>query len=393
MIDWQPQWNRRRFLRWAGATAVSALTFPLSPYLAALAPQATRLEKWPPNSSTLVEWRYLAGRITTPSEDFGFILSASFIRLPGGVRQELLVQRQNLAQDGTAAGAFAGKTYSGTLAYDAATASYLFVDETAVSTLAWRWDEAQQQYTLSVATPELTLTDLVLRPVGALIAEGGDGQIPVGRAQGVAVVSNYDADWVTIWQNGAALGAGRLDMQGLRPDFPQQRPQRVVPGGYDHSWFVVAGEWADGTAVWLSTWRIEDPISGPYWVATVATGSGNRWQIVASLTEAHSPIPLQVTEIAWQPLPPSLASDQKAATGWRIIAPNNTFDLTIHTPPGQYTLSPRGGDVLGQPFMVEAVGTKASGTVLGKELTAVHLAVAESTHEFYTTMLPLVVRE
>lgn len=389
MTDWQPQGNRRWFLRLAGITAVSALTLPFAPYLAAFTPQATRLEKWPPNSGTIIEWRYLAGRITNDSEDFGFVVSVSFIRLPGSVRQELLVQRQDFAGDG----AFVGQSYGGTLAYDAATASYTFVDETAVSTLNWRWDEAQQQYTLSLSTPELTLTDLTLRPQGALIAEGGDGQISVGRAQGVPVASNYDADWVAIRQNGANVGVGRLDMQGLRPDFLRQQPQDVEPGGYDHSWFAVAGALADGTAVWLSAWRIEDDISGPYWAATVATGSSSSWQIAASLTETNSATPLRVTELAWQPLPDALATDQRAATGWRIVAPNNTFDLTIHTPSGQFTLSPRGADVLGQPFMVEAVGMEASGTVLGRQLTAVHLAVAESTHEFYTTMLPLVVRD
>lgn len=387
MMAWQPTWSRRTFLRWAGTTAVSALSLPLIPRLAAFSPQAARLEKWPPNSSTLVEWRYLAGRITTASEDLGFVLSISFIRLPGSVRQELLVQRQDLA----AGGVFVGQTYGGALTYDGATAGYTFVDETAVCTLNWRWDEGQQQYTLSLTSPELTLTNLALQPQGELIAEGGDGQISVGRAQGVPVVSNYDADWVTIWQGGSEVGVARLDMQGLRPDFLRQQ-QTVEPGGYDHSWFALAGELADGTAVWLSTWRIEEDISGPYWVTTVATGSGASWQIAASLTESSSATPLHVRELAWQPLPDA-SSDQRAATAWHIVAPNNTFDLTLLTPPGQFTLSPRGADVLGQPFMVEAVGTNASGTVLGQPLTRVKLVVAESTHEFYTEMLPLVVRK
>ena len=390
-MAWHPTWSRRTFLRWAGTTAVSALSLPLIPHLAAFSPQAARLEKWPPNSNVIIEWRYLAGRITTASEDIGFVISISFIRLPGGVRQELLVQRQDLAGDG----AFVGSTYGGTLTYDAATAGYTFVDETAVSALNWHWDESQQQYMLSLSSPELTLTNLTLRPQGDLIAEGGDGQISVGRAQGVPIASNYDADWVTIWQGGSEVGVARLDMQGLRPGFLRQQPnavQDVEPGGYDHSWFALAGELVNGTAVWLSTWRIEDDVSGPYWVATVATGSGASWQIAASLTESSSATPLQVRELAWQPLPDA-SSDQRAATAWHIIAPNNTFDLTLRTPPGQFTLSPRGADVLGQPFMVEAVGTSASGTVLGQPLTNVKLVVAESTHEFYTEMLPLVVKK
>ncbi|MEM7118616.1 MAG: twin-arginine translocation signal domain-containing protein [Chloroflexota bacterium] len=393
--------SRRQFLQALGVTGLTAVSTTLLPPLFALTPQNTRLEKWIPNSANLIEWRYLAGRITDATQDFGFILSVSFIRLPGDSRQELLVQRQDLAGSGN----FVGNTYSGTLSYDAASATYTFVDETAVSAVTWTWDEALQQYRLTANTPELVLTDLVLQPQGALIPEGGDGDINVGRAQGIPVVSNYDADWVLISQDGVEKGVGRLDMQGLRPSFlrkfdlGQAEPdkasraasQDVEPGGYDHDWFAVAAELVDGTAVWISAWRIEDDISGPYWTTTIATGSGQNWAIATSLTETSTTDALVVTEQAWQPLPPSTGVEHlRVGRVWRIQAPNNVLDITVGVIAGQLTISPRHAGLLGQAFMVEAVGTEASGTVNGVAIASTKLAVAESTHEFYTSYIPII---
>lgn len=397
--------NRRQFIHAIGAATLAAVASHTIPGIAGLSAQTVRLDKWQPNLSNLIEWRYLAGRLTDATQDFGFILSVSFIRLPGSERQELLVQRQ----DFSGSGVFVGNTYSGTLSYNAATSTYTFLDETAVASVTWAWDETAQQYQITANTPELTLDGLVLQPQGTLIPEGGDGLINVGRAQGIPVISNYDADWVAISQNGLEKGVGRLDMQGLRPSFLQkfdlsnqfngpdiQNTNRrdVEPSGYDHDWFAVAAELADGTAVWISTWRIEDDISGPYWTTTIATGSGQSWQIATSLTEENSQTPLNVVEQAYQPLPPSTGAEHlRVGRVWRIQAPNNALDITVGVISGQLTISPRHAGLLGQAFMVEAVGTEASGTVNGVPIVSTKLAVAESTHEFYLNYLPVMQKQ
>ncbi len=394
--------NRRRFLQAMGASLLTAVATQTIPHLSALNPQAARLEKWKPNTSNLIEWRYLAGRLTDGEQDYGFILSATYIRNPfGSTQHELLVQRQDFA----GSGAFVSNNYSGALSYDATSATYTFVDETAVANVTWTLDETLQQYRLTVNTPELTLTNLVLQPQGDLIPEGGDGEINAGRAQGIPVVSNYDADWVVISQDSLEKGVGRLDMQGLRPNLLQNfnpvhgqdiqpvEARDVEPGGYDHDWFAVAAELVDGTAVWISAWRIEDDITGPYWTTTIATGSGQSWQIETSLTETSGLEPLHVTEQALQPLPPLTDAEHlRVGHVWRIQAPNNVLDITVDTIPGQITTSPRHAALLGQEFMVEAVGTQVSGSVNGVAIASTKLAVVESTHEFYTNYIPVVTK-
>ena len=357
-----------------------------------------RTSKWRPNSKSnlVVEWRYLAGRIIDGAQDYGVIVALTDVKFPTPA-QELLVERQDLI-GGTAP---VSKAYTGSLTYDNGSATYTFQANQGQASATWQLDAASQVYHLSVATPELSLPNVVLRPRGDLIPEGGDGVIGVGQVLGFQIGSDYYADWASIEIGGQPRGVARIDMQGLYPLLQGAAAGHLRDGpaqastDYDHHWFAVAGQ-AGGQPVYVSAWRIE-AASGPFWDVTIARISGAGWT-VASTTEQSTAIqPLAVRELTWQPLPPSAGlGAMQAGAAWRITAgvrqPGDLIDLEIAVPPGQFASSARFGALGGLSWMEEAVGKQASGTVQGQPLSGVTLAVAESTAEFSVGYLPLVRR-
>ncbi|MBK9711935.1 MAG: hypothetical protein IPO81_11530 [Kouleothrix sp.] len=392
--------KRRAFLSLAGGLALGA-ALPLSlPRRGAFAATADRLSKWQPNTShgpfLAIEWRYIAGKVADPAGDYGFIVAISDIKYPSASK-ELLVEWQDLS------GSQAPKigSYSGTLAYNSAGGTYTFQDAPHQASVTWRWDNTNQVYNLSVASPELTLTNLVLRPQGPLILEGGDGTLDLGDALGFPVGSDYYADWTTIEIGGQARGVARVDMQGLYPAATPVAPLLAQPDpDYDHHWFAVAGQLGT-TPVWISAWRIEAQ-PAPFWDVTIAVSgaSSAAWQSVLSKTEADALVePLSVRVLDWQPLPASagpLLSQLRTGQAWRITAgvaaPGDLIDLTIAVPPGQFAAGARLGATGVLPWMEEAVGAVASGTVQGQALSGVRLVVAETTAEFNQVNVPLVLR-
>ncbi|HMQ30670.1 MAG TPA: hypothetical protein PKD53_08060, partial [Chloroflexaceae bacterium] len=231
--------RRRQFLGLMAALAAAGAAAPVALRHARAA--ADRLTWWDPappqtglDDYVALEWRYLAGRITTATEDFGFVVSLADYNplvLPGlpvspvnWNYQELLVMRQDFRGDGAhTTRTYRGGITGGGLSYDAATATYSFVaDGNPAVTASWRLDSATQTYTLSVATPELTLSNLLLTPVGQLIPEGGTGAISSGQivVNGVPVTVNseYYADWVAISGGGQELGHARLGRQTPNPN-------------------------------------------------------------------------------------------------------------------------------------------------------------------------------
>lgn len=376
-----PPISRRTFLGLSGGVLLHYLT---RAWFSSATLAADRLTQWAPKSPiNAVEWRYVAGRVTAGDEDYGFVVSLSTYHIFDTF--QLLVQRQNFKDDL----AFAEKVYEdGTLSYDSTTATYTFEVGQAPNTeilASWQWDETEGVYKLMMMTPELTLTDVVLRPQGTLIAEGGDGDIQVG-INGLQVGSDYHADWTKIEIGGAERGIARVDMQGLRlissDDSTDQEQE------YDHHWFAIAATLASGKTVWVSAWRIEY-FDSPFWGVTIVSGSDQNWQIEQTLTEESGETPLQVEILAWQPTP--VVTDS-SVTGrrWRVVAPNNILDVEISVPAGQFIGGTPFSGIGGPSQMQEAVGTEASGTVMGETITAVSLVVAESTAEFYRTFLPTV---
>lgn len=408
--------DRRAFLELSGISVIWYLTKGLFSRRRREKATADRLVEWPPNLDDLVEWRYAAGRIVDGGQDFGFLLSISYIRFPGAASQKLLVQRQNFAPDQ----AFAGNTYTGELTYDPALATYTFLDEADQELARWQWDQVAQIYKLTVTTVELTLENIVLRPQGDLIPEGGDGEIRAGRVGSILIDSDYHADWTAVEINGDAKGTARVDMQGLRPALIFSRllrksKQRSEQWNYgrlagpkivstekvgltsetwdpDHRWFAIAAELEDGASVWISAWRIED-LEGPLWALTIARGSGTSWQVVLSLTEESSHNPLQVSTLAWQDVPPQPGSSQitqRAGSKWRLTAPDDALNLEISVPPGQFAISGMLAGLGGQTWMGEAVGIDVTGSVLGTPIRSVKVALAESTVEFQPIFMPAV---
>src|SRR5262249_38567398 len=154
----------------------------------------------------------------------------------------LLVERQ----DFTGSKAFAAKSYAGTRAYNSATGTYTFQAAQSQVSATWQWGDAARIYRLTITSPELNLLNVVLRPQGALIPEGGDGAIGVGEVMGVQLNSDYYADWTQIEIGGAAEGFARLDMQGLYPAttytsslrFGVLRRPAQASADYDHHWFA-----------------------------------------------------------------------------------------------------------------------------------------------------------
>jgi hypothetical protein len=382
--------NRRTFLGTAGNAAAWTVTCLAFPRLRAVAAAPIdRKSKWAPNATDVVQWRYLAGRITDSGADFGFIVSVSDVKFPNKV-QELLVERQ----DFTGNKAFAAHSYSGTLTYNGTSGTYTFQASQGPASATWQWDDGARMYLLSVTSPELTLSNVVLRPQGDLIPEGGSGTIGVGTVLGFSVASDYHSDWVAIEIGGVPKGVARLDMQGLYPAPLAAVAPAQAGADYDHHWFAIAGETA-GTPVWISAWRIETQ-NGPLWDVTIAQGSSPNWN-VSSTTEQNTVVaPPDVCVLAWQPLEsvdPTL-SDLKTGQRWRITAgknqPGDLIDLDIAVPPGQFASGARLGATGELSWLEEGVGsTTATGTVLGKPLSNVRLVVAETTAEFYLQQLPL----
>jgi hypothetical protein len=391
--------NRRTFLALAGIAAAGAITgVPRARF--ALAAPIDRTSQWSPNANQrpflAVEWRYVAGRIADDTSDFGFIVALSDTKIPLGSRtQELLVERQNFSGDK----AFAGRPYTGTLTYDNDSATYSFQDSQNQASATWQLDAGAQVYRLSVNSPELSLQNVVLRPVGDLIPEGGDGSITIAPILGRPIGSDYYADWAAVEVGGVAKGYARVDIQGLYLVSAAQNSRvlaAATSADYDHHWFAVAGQ-IDNEPVWISAWRMEAP-DGPRWDVTIARGAGENWQVAWTTEQSGAAFPLSVWPLAWQSLPSSAAaaSGQRTGSAWRLSAgasqPGDLIDLEIAVPPGQFATSARLGLIQGLDWMEEGVGTIATGTVLGQPLGGVTLAVAETTAEFAIQQLPLVQR-
>jgi hypothetical protein len=401
--------RRRTFLGLMGALAAAGAG--ASAARRSLAAAADRLTWWDP--ATLVfadgqfvalEWRYLAGRVAAGDDDFGFVVSLSDYNPFPGIsttsRNELLVMRQQFG----GAGAHATNTYPGTLSYDAGTTTYSFVaTANPAITATWRLDAQMGRYTLSVASPELLLDNLLITPVGGLIPEGGAGVVSSGvfRLNNlvVDVASDYYADWAVLSSGGGPVGVGRLDMQTLRPNLSSG----PAPTGFSHHWFAAAATLADDTPAWVSGWQI---VTGPSaaWGVTVATGSGPGWDVssVGSDSGFVGAQPLEVTILEFQPIP-TLTPPQRTGRRWRLRAgqgaAGDLIDLELAVQPGQFIKGARVSEAT-SITMQEAVGTGATGTVGGKVITTSSLAILESTYgepdetpdDRLRTYLPLVVR-
>lgn len=378
--------QRRTFLGLVGALAAGGLAAQRA-LIAHAAP--TRLEWWEPAAGgklppdfVALEWRYLAGRITRGAEDFGFVVSlADYNPLPPFInvsRAELLVMREDL----TGAQPHATRTYDGTLAYDAATATYSFsISGNPAVSASWRLDTATQRYSLSVASPELTLSELLITPQGELIPEGGTGIVSSGSFSynGVPVValSDYYADWATLSSGGSELGLGRLDMQTLRPNFSGSGS-----AGFSHHWFALAVTLEDDTPAWVSGWQILAG-SSIAWGVTVATGRGASWQVasIGSDSGFSGRQPLAISILDYQAIP-GAPTPQITGKRWRMragqVADSDTLDVEIAVPPGQFIEGAR-ISVATDIRMQEAVGTSVRGLVGGKAIKAATLAIVEST--------------
>lgn len=372
--------HRRTFFSLAGAALASYAGRRW--FVAGRAQAATwsRAQAWAPNPNVLFEWRYIAGHITSGPDDYGFIVSLSRPAPLSGRAPELLVMRKD------AAGAFSSTTYPGTLSYDPGTATYTFAGTGSAASAVARFDG--QAYHLSLTSPALTLADLVLRPRDPIIPEGGDGQIEAGDLLGFALDSDYYADWAVAQLGGNSVGVARVDMQGLRP----KSTAPVPTGDYDHHWFALAGTQntpGGPRPVWVSAWRIVS--GGTFWNVTIAAGGG----AAVSYTEASSvSAPLAVAETAWQAVP-TLTSGWNRFTGagWHLTAgasaPGDLLDLQVAVPAGQFASGGRAFSDGAVPFLEEAIGFNATGTVLGLPLSSVQLVVAETTVEFGNSFLPV----
>jgi hypothetical protein len=376
------------------ATLIVAATLQRSPAFAAI----DRTSKWKPSAQSLlaIEWRYVAGRIADTNTDYGFVVALMDMNFPQQTH-ELLVERQDLRSGG----AFLTNSYTGTLDYDATSATYTFQAALSPVSAVWQWDDPAQLYWLTIMSPELTLVNIVLRPQGNLIPEGGDGTIGVGKVNAVQVGSDYYADWAVVEIADVPKGFARIDMQGLYPALTalgvagRSAAPTQAQADYDHHWFAIAGQLA-GQPVWISAWRIEGA-GGPLWDVTIARASGVDWQVASTTEQSAAVAPLTVYPVAYQPLPASAGpafSAARTGTRWRLSAgvakPGDLIDLEIVVPPGQFPDGARFGLAAGLSWVEEAVGVTATGTVGGQVLSDVTLAVAESTAEFYVEYLPLV---
>jgi hypothetical protein len=384
--------RRRTFLGLLGALAAGGAlgATRVAPAYAA----ADRLTWWRPavqptnptgGQFVALEWRYLAGRITAGDDDFGFVVSIADGNpppfLPGDPipdSNRLLVMRQSF----TGGQAHATATYAGRLSYDIPTATYTFVGDNSAVTASWRLDTAAQRYALSVSSPELSLSNLQLAPIGAFFPEGGTGDIATGAftAEGLPFFSDsdYHADWVALSLAGSPVGVGRLDMQTIRPRLqltPLSRP-------FSHHWFALAATLEDGTDAYVSGWQI---LSGrpTAWAATVATGAGASWQVSSLSSEAGfgGAQPTEVAILAYQPVP-MVGGQQRTGQRWRFQAGRaalaDTLDLDLAVLPGQFIQEGRITQATRAP-MQEAVANSAAGRINGRRITSTRLSVVEST--------------
>lgn len=344
------------------------------------APPPTFIATPPFISGVVLEWRYLSGRIQSGDQDFGFVCSiVDYREVPSiqEARQELIVMREDFTT-----GVHTTTTYEGTLSYTAATSTYTFsvAGNPAVAATFRLNTAAPQSYSVSVSSPELTLSDLTLTPVGELIAEGGDGDISSGSLGNSSVRSDYYADWLTISEAGAPVGFARLDMQTIRPE----TFGGGGIGGFSHHWFALAGTLQDDTPFWASAWEI---ISGntTVYALTLATGSSatGTWQVRSFTEEAPAEAsPLSVQIIDWQEQP-GTQTGLRTGSRWRLrlgeSAPDDRLDVTLAVPEGQFIRGTRIGSTATTP-MQEAVGTEADGSVLGQPIKTIHFITAESTY-------------
>lgn len=391
--------HRRQFLATLAAFATGAAPGARPAHAA-----DTRDQWWDPTPGlnllspsfpfTAVEWRYLAGRVVEGAQDYGFVVSIADYKFPLNGPPfdnppQFLVMRQDFVS-----GAHVSRVYPATFAYDAATATYTFIASSdAAIKVTWRLDTAAQTYALSVTSPELTLSGLTLAPLGQLIAEAGTGRITTGRINAVDVLSDYHADWVEIRRGATRLGYGRLDMQTVDP--------AIVPtalsAAFTHHWFALAADTAAGP-VWVSAWRLTSEVTT--WVATLARGSGAGWSVTSySEQTAGFAHPVAVTTLDWQRQPvPQGRPARRTGLAWRVTAgqnaPGDLLDLTFSVPPGQFVTGARVASGLVEAFdMQEAVTRTATGTVGGKPISNLRLAVAESSTSLDArTFLPTVAR-
>ncbi len=382
--------NRRQFLALSGGAALWQLIqgHP-SEWLATSMSKAsnTRTTQWPPQADW-VQWRYIAGRITDGAEDYGFVVSFVDLNVPTVISEyQLLVQRQNLTGDQIFTEKFYNVPRTNHTLYDNGTMTYTFKDETDTTLGTFQWDEGNQQYILVLTLPDgdfdpsFNLT-FIFKPNGDLIAEAEDGDIKVGRLNGVLIDSGYYADWVSVEIGGEAKGVARLDMQGVRPNFASDVS---ADSEYAHHWFSIAADLADNTTVWVSAWRIE-ALEGPYWTITIAQGEDTTWQLVRQLHEENSSNPLTVEILDWQSVPNF--PEQQTGKKWQLTAPDGSLDLTITVPEGQFINSAPITSISGESQMQEAITLDVTGTILGQTLNTIRFAAAESTAEFYRSHLP-----
>src|SRR5262249_54279387 len=154
-------------------------------------------------------------------------------------------------------------------------ATYSFQASQSQASASWQWDAGAQVYRLQVSSPELSLQNIVLRPQGDLIPEGGDGTITTAPILGLPIGSDYYADWAAVEVGGVAQGVARVDLQGLYLASAARNSRDLAAessADYDHHWFAVAGQ-NEGAPIWISAWRVEAQ-DGPYWDVTIAHGAG-----------------------------------------------------------------------------------------------------------------------
>lgn len=378
--------RRRTFLSLMGALAAAgAAGLPARPAAA----QADRATWWRPQPLThlrpvVLEWRYLAARVTLGGADIGVVVSvASYNEVPNPFpppavlqqpRYELLVARQEFDGAQRHVSTVYAKPNS-TPSFSANT--YSFAEGPASASWELRDDGT---YGLSVATPELTLADLTLRPLTPLVPEGGDGEITVAQFSPALVNSDYYNDWVAVEQAGQVIGYGRLDMQTLRPTTIAR------PTAFSHHWFALAGR-AGADEIWLSAYELVSEQT--YWHCTLGRRApGGAWS-VDHLSHATAGVahPLRVQILDWQP---QLGQDGRPVTParrtgrrWRVSlgrnAPGDTLDLDLAVLPGQFLQGARISGVITGQAMQESLGTDARGLVGGAGLADVRFTVAEST--------------
>lgn len=312
--------RRRQFLGLLAALAAGAAGSSTTHRAIA---QAERNRWWSPqpfalDAPVVLEWRYLAGRLIVGGEPIGFVLSVA--------------------------------SFNGT-------------------------------YSLSVSSPELSLSDLALRPQTPFVAEDNAGSLTVARFGSALVNSDYHNDWVAVEQSGEVIGYARLDLQTLRPT------GIATPTGFQHHWFAVAGQ-AGADQIWLSAYELVSEAT--YWYMTLGRlRPGGDWSVEQfSGSSPGVAYPLRVSILDWQPHPDRDGAvstpARRAGKRWRIsagrAAPGDILNLDLEVLPGQFLQGARISGVITGEAMQEAVGTTARGLVGGAPLGNLRFILAESTY-------------